>query len=148
VSLVDAYALDRIWAGEVRDVRLRLDDGSFQPPAVDPFWTGGWPPGDERRHEVASWVWGRHHPSLLRRRSNFICMNRDDVAQHALAPLYDVLPETVNTFFSSNGSGAMSAAHALLTAWLLPCTAAPQVRGQGYWNLLDVVTSDAPMPLR
>lgn len=139
-SLVDAYAVDRLWDGDVRDVRLRLDDGSFQPPAVDPFWTFGWPPGDARRRR-GSWTRGHNYSSVLRRKAHFICMNRDDVMQHALAPLHDVLPETVSTFFSPTGTEAMSAAHALLTALLLPGAAATEEHGKCYQHLLDVIAS-------
>lgn len=53
-SLVETFALERLWDGERRDVRLTLDDGTFHPPAVGPYWTFDNSPANPDRGKYAT----------------------------------------------------------------------------------------------
>jgi hypothetical protein len=119
ISLVETFALERLWDNKHRDIRLTLDDGTFCPPAVDPYWTFNRSPSnpDRGRYAFAS---SDYHPDALRKRTNFQCGIVDDVASHALEPLANALGATINTFIGWEKDACPSAAHALLDIWLLP----------------------------
>jgi len=117
-SLVEALVLERLWDGEHRDIRLTLDNGTFQTSAVDLNWTYKWAynlPPDNVVFRLTS-----HHPDILRRKAYFQCGMVDDVAWHTLEPLASTLGSTVNTFSIKEKKGRSSVAHALLDMWLLP----------------------------
>jgi hypothetical protein len=117
-SLIDTFAVDRLWDRGRRDVRLAIDDGTFQPPAVDLYWSYNYPPDDPERG-TGFW-WSSHYPDALRRKVHFQCGITDDVALHALEPLASTLGVTVNMYGGWSEEACRSAAHALLEVWLLP----------------------------
>lgn len=119
-SLVETFALERLWDGERRDVRLTLDDGTFHPPAVDTYWTYDHSPGNPARGGPGAFAFPAHHPDALRRKTHFQCGIVDDVALHALEPLTSTLGATINLFVRWEKETCPSTAHALLHVWLLP----------------------------
>lgn len=118
-SLVETFALERLWDGKRRDVRLTLDDGTFHPPAIDPYWTYHISPVqlDRGKHVFVSFM---HDHNALGRKAHFQCGTTDDVALHALEPLASTLGDTINRFIVWEKEIYPSVAHALLDVWLLP----------------------------
>lgn len=116
-SLVEAFTLSRLWNGEHRDVLLTLDDGNFQAPAIDPFWTYGRSPVDPK-HDAPFW-YSTHRAEVVHRKMHFQRGMIDDIAMHALEPLASTLETTTNMFIPWRNT-CPSAAHALLDTWLLP----------------------------
>lgn len=117
-SLAETFALERLWDGEWRDVRLTLDDGTFHTPVVNPYWTFNTSPHNSDRGTHAH-VYSNYHLDALRRKAHFQCGIVDDVALHALEPLASTLGATTNMFIAWEET-CPSAAHALLDVWLLP----------------------------
>jgi NACHT conflict system protein len=108
-------ALHRISDDDRRDVRLELAAGDIHPPPIDPAWT----------YELSSSgnrfdVYAQHQPAVLSRKGYFQAGNLDDVVLHALTPVFAHLGSTVNTYHRTADGEYLSAAHALLEAWLLP----------------------------
>ena len=94
-----------------------MDDGTFQTPPVDLYWTYEITPGDPRRGALATTV--SRDVEYLRRRTHFLCRTSDDAAIHNLEPLERVLPEATRTMMDWPDERLRSVAHALLEAWLL-----------------------------
>ena len=114
-SLVVAIAPHRRWRDGHRDLLLELDRGGFQPPTIDPFWTCVLPP------ERQSGTFLAEPPAeTLHRRTYLLCRVGEDLAQHALEPLERMLGQAIYTIGGWDGSAPVSAAHAMLDAWLLP----------------------------
>lgn len=148
-SLVDALALDRIGAGDQRDVVLRLDDGSFTPPPIDLDWTYGItrdPAEPERRLVVRSRLDETPDRS---RRAHFECGIYSDVALHALAPLTATLPWSINTFLGSGTDPLRSFAHVLLDLLLVRVRADwPEDREAIYRRGVNLLSSGQSRGLR
>ncbi|GLH95615.1 NACHT domain-containing protein [Phytohabitans aurantiacus] len=126
--------LHRVWDGSQRDVRLELATGDIKPPPIDPAWTY-----DLRDARDRIDVYAQHSPDVLNRKGYLQCGNLDDVALHALAPLLSHLGTTVNTYVESGDEGYVSAAHALLNAWLLPLhTATNEERRRAYLRCIGI----------
>jgi hypothetical protein len=143
-SLVETFALERLWDNEHRDLRLTLDDGTFYPPAVDPYWTFGTSPSNPDRGTYA-FANSDYHPDALRRKTNFQCGIIDDVASHALEPLANTLGTTMNTFIGWEKDTCPSAAHALLDIWLLPLrNPTPKERRAAYERCIEIAEHDFP----
>ncbi|MEU8818566.1 hypothetical protein [Actinoplanes sp. NPDC048796] len=113
-GIADVLLLDRTWEGEQRSFRLSMT-GDPSPRPVDPAWTYGLPYTDGRRDTYA-----QHGAGQLIRKANLQCGNLDDVLMHTVQPLLGRLGQSVNAFLGSPDLGYVSAAHLLLTAWLLP----------------------------
>ncbi|GAA4455373.1 NACHT domain-containing protein [Phytohabitans houttuyneae] len=116
-SLVELLTLERVWAGATRDIVLGLDDGTFETPPVDLYWTYEIPPGDPRRGGFTAAV--SRDTEYLRRRTNFLCRTSDDAAIHNLEPLEAALPDASRTMVDAPDHALRSIAHALLEVWLL-----------------------------
>jgi hypothetical protein len=144
-SLVETFALSRLWDGECRDILLTLDDGTFQTPCVDPFWTYDEPPTDVDRSEMAFWKVD-HSAGSLRRKAHFQCGMMDDIAMHALEPLVSTLGHTINMFVAWKDT-CPSAAHTLLDVWLLPLRdATAEERRASYTRCARTVTFHKMLP--
>jgi hypothetical protein len=145
VSLVETFALDRLWDGERRDVRLTLDDGTFHPPAVDPSWTFDRSPGDPDRGKYDAFTYSQYHSDALRRKMQFQCGIVDDVASHVLEPLASTLGATMNIFIGWGKETFPSVAHALLDVWLLPLRdPTAEERRAAYERCVKVAKRDFP----
>lgn len=143
-SLVGTFALERVWDGEHRDIRLTLDDGTFYPPAIDPYWTYDRSPGNPKRGKE-SFAFSTHHPDALLRKTYFQCGISDDVALHALEPLAKTLGATINLFVGLDKETCPSTAHALLDVWLLPLRdPAAEERRVAYERCAKIATSNFP----
>lgn len=144
-SLVETFALKRLWCGEHRDVRLTLDDGTFRPPAVDLYWTYDESPDSPNRGISRAFAFPAHHADALHRRANFQCGIVDDVALHALEPLSSTLGGTINLFINWEKEKCPSTAHALLDIWLLPLRdPAAEERRAAYERCAHIATSNFP----
>ncbi|MEU4567107.1 hypothetical protein [Micromonospora sp. NPDC023956] len=111
-SLISALALDRLVAGNQRDVRLRLAGPDWQPPPVDLAWTYGLRPSG------AAYVSGSFVE--VRQRANVECWSDgDDLLLHALEPLSE-RPALRLGGLMSGRLGWQSGLHALLRMWLGP----------------------------
>ena len=143
-SLVEILALERLWDGEHRDVRLTLNDGTFRPPAVDPYWTYDESPDDPQRGKHA-FAFSAHHPDVLCRKMYFQCGVIDDVALHALEPLASTLGDTINMFIGWEKETCPSATHALLDVWLLPLrNPVAEERRVAYERCARIATANFP----
>ncbi|SCL23016.1 NACHT domain-containing protein [Micromonospora inyonensis] len=114
-GLVNAVALDRLGDGGRRDVRLRLADGAWQPPPVDPEWT--YAPAERAESGTIHVLPNRGAP-VLRRTVHFECDPQGDAVTHALEPLLTRLPSALDSLVPSTGH--RSVAHHLLAMLLLP----------------------------
>jgi hypothetical protein len=143
-SLVETVALERLWDGERRDVRLTLDDGTFHLPVVDPYWTLDKSPGNPDRGQYA-YSSSDYHLDALRRKAHFQCGIVDDVALHALEPLASTLGATVNMFIGWEKETCPSTAHALLDIWLLPLRdPTAEERRAAYERCVKIAAHDFP----
>jgi hypothetical protein len=76
-GLIATVAVDRIWDGGWRDLRIFLDDGSFKPPSPERYWSLGVPPGDPLRNKVDPLP---NKGEYVRRNANFVCDADEDEA--------------------------------------------------------------------
>jgi hypothetical protein len=116
-SLVEVLTLERIWVGDARDVVLGVDDGTFQTPPIDLYWTYEIKPSDPRRGTIT--MAASRNTEYLRRRTHLLCRTSDDAVVHNLEPLDEALPDASRTMVDRPGEPLQSAAHRLLEAWLL-----------------------------
>jgi NACHT conflict system protein len=140
-GVADVLALERLWDGDRRDIRLELATGDIQPPPIDPAWTYDLPSPESRVD-----VYAQHSPVVLTRKGYLQTGNLDDVALHALTPIFADLGSAVNTYSGSPTGEYVSAAHALLDAWLLPLRPATEEErrrlylrciGMAMWLVVD-----------
>jgi hypothetical protein len=70
ISLVETFALHRLWDNDLPDVRLRLDEFTFRVPAIDPYWTFG---PQLRRNQESFYAFGynAYEAQALRRKAYF-----------------------------------------------------------------------------
>ena len=117
-GLHQAIALERVWDGQRRDIRLWRDDGTFTVPAPDIYWTYDIPPGHPNRRGI--FAWAGHGPSALQRKANFTAGKSDDFMNHGLQPLGDAFPTVANVFVALDTDRPVSAVQVLLAALLAP----------------------------
>ncbi|MBP2323015.1 hypothetical protein JOF56_003400 [Kibdelosporangium banguiense] len=113
-SMVNALSVEKIWAGRVRDIVLRLSSsGMASRVALDWSYQDGLVFG---RHGLRSFF---HTDSLLLRRQNFFASAGDDVFAHLAEPVVEYLPGMLTGFGDSN-EGVRSIANMALTLLLNP----------------------------
>jgi hypothetical protein len=117
-SMVDTLAVERIWDGDRRDLRITLDDGRAEPAPIDPLWTYELSPRD------VPIMWNYHIGGLnARRRVNFLARGFSDVMLHAIEPIIEHLGPSMFGFHGLILPGqedlALSGARTLIDAWLL-----------------------------
>ena len=119
-GLHEFIAVDRLWDGPRRDLRLRrLDPAASQAP-TDIYWTYNIPPDHPDRRGI--FAWGGHNPPNLQRKSNFFCGKSDDFMTHGLLALGRAFPSVANVFVTLPDSRPASATSALLAALVAPYT--------------------------
>ena len=146
ISMVDTFAADRIWSGDMRDIRLRIDDGSFTAPAIDPNWT--YEDSDREPSGKYSFSDTDRTVDALRRKANFLCGINDDVMSHTVEPLGAAFPKMVGIFVGGFINRSLcSATNALLDVWLLPVRD-PQSEDPGavYERCAAIATGEAVSP--
>jgi hypothetical protein len=115
-GILKTISVERVWAGERPDVRIRISGNTSSDWHIDPYWStysaGPCVP------KGFCGVWTRHSLLEVRAHSYLICERRVDALSHALEPLADVLGEAIVTFHGFGENRAVSAANALLTLWL------------------------------
>jgi hypothetical protein len=117
-GLYETIALERVWDGQRREIRLWRSDGTFVPDTLDVYWTFDMPPDPEARKGIFT---SRAHNSLImRRKINFVSTKSEDIMAHGLLPLVSAFPEIANIFVILDDGRAVSAAHALLSALYAP----------------------------
>src|SRR6266568_255229 len=118
-SLVEAISLDRLWDRSERGAQRSVsNNGRPRPQSFDPNWTYDLGP-----EGGPGWDYQFSDPEELRRKAYFLCGINDDVAYHALAPVFDArLEESLTQFFIDELPGKIpySPVSALLDALLLP----------------------------
>lgn len=139
-SIIETVALHRGWGEAGRDLWLELDHGDFQVPAVDPYWSFSVPPGHAWRQRSVSHF--EFRPEVMHRRAHYLCRIGEDLAEHALEPLTEVLGVTLHTISGGEQEPPRSAAHVLLDAWLMPLRNPPaEQRRATYLRCVDLAVS-------
>ncbi len=129
-------ALERVWDGKRREIRVWRNDGTFVPPALDLHWTYRIPPGshtDRSRVYVDQY----YRSSIPHRKINFACNLSEDVMNSSLHPIDSPFP-LVGVFVTLDTGRAVQAAHALLQAIAAPYEDGPS-RAASYLDLAHVV---------
>lgn len=122
-GLVATLALERVWDGRRRDIKLSLrPDSEPDPVPLDAHWTYDRDRDDHYRQAArrdGGWFsWITHQNTRLRAQSHFLCDVLDDVLAHGLEPLAGPWDTAVTTFFDGGDDPPVSAAHAMITLWL------------------------------
>lgn len=156
-SVVTAFAVERIgsprWPvsahgprlrehpGGDRDIRLTLDDGTFEVPPGDPFWS--WDLAVPSTYAAFS---SGTLLSYVRRRNHIQCGPNDDEIMQTLTPLAaSALAPAIRTHVGWQGPPYRSAAQALLEVWLLPTGAATaQERRAAYRSCAEIACYSFP----
>ena len=116
-ELHEAVALERVWDGESREMRLRLNDGTFNAGYPDMFWMYDMPIHSSERDE--SFVDRRHNSDIMLRKINFVCNMSEDILIHSLEPAISLFPRVANVFVVIDNR-TVSAAHAFIAALYAP----------------------------
>jgi hypothetical protein len=116
-ELHEAIALERVWDGQRREIRLRLNDGTFNAGYPGIFWMYNMPVHGSDRDE--SFVDRRHNSAILLRKINFICNMSEDILTHSLEPAISLFPAVANVFVVIDDR-TVSAAHAFIAALYAP----------------------------
>ncbi|MFF2364695.1 NACHT domain-containing protein [Streptomyces sp. NPDC058122] len=120
--------VQRVWHDGRRDVLIRRwgpaggwiprDDTTADPRQrgvvyeLDPFWTNGWPPGDDNRAFIG---WRHRLPDLLEHESYLLCDQATDMLLSTAQALYEAgVGESVPSYGRLPDDSAESAARALL----------------------------------
>jgi hypothetical protein len=117
-GLHETIALNRVWDGQRREIRLWRSDGTFIPDALDIYWTFDIPPNPEARKGI--FTSPSHNSLIMRRKINFLSNRSEDIMAHGLLPLVSAFPEIANVFVVLDDGRAVSASHALLSALYAP----------------------------
>ncbi len=117
-GLHETIDLDRAWDGQRREILLRPRNGPFTPEALDISWIFDISPDPEVRKAVSSFQ--AHDPLLSWRKVNFVCNMSEDIMSHSLDPSVLSFPATANVFVILDDERAVSAIHALLSAFYAP----------------------------
>ena len=143
-GLHETIALSRVWDGQRRDIRLRWRSGQFIPEATDISWVFEISPDPEVRRGISSFF--HSYDSLLaQRKINFACNMSEDIMLHSLGPSISSFPKTANFFVILDDQRAVSAIHALLSAfWASYQEDSP--RDSTYLDLAQVARKIAQAP--
>lgn len=117
-GLHGTIALNRVWDGQRKEIRLTRSDGTFAPDALDIFWTFNIPPDPELRKGVFNHQ--AHSSLMMRRKINFLCNMSEDIMAHGLSPLTSFFPAIANAFVILDGERVVSTVHALISALCAP----------------------------
>jgi hypothetical protein len=140
-SIVGTLRLRRLWDGQRRDLQLGLA-GEPDEPIIDPFWTYDVSPDEQR---PSAFSYSEQSPDDVYRLAHFMCRVTEDTVHHALQPLLATLGPATNTMIGWRSGGAVSAARALLVAWLLPLyRPTPEEQRDVYGLCAEIATADFP----
>ena len=142
-GLHETIALSREWEGKRRGIRLRRRSGQFMSEAVDILWVFDISPDPEVRKGISSFQ--AHDPLLSQRKINFGCNMSEDIMEHIIAPLVSSFPATANVFIILDNERAVSAIHALLSAFYAPYQKGANI-DSAYLGLAQVVRKLAQAP--
>lgn len=115
-GLFSTIAVQRVWDGDRRNIRISRADGINSPEPIDLYWTYNIPPGHPDRAGAFSWV--GHTPGVMDVKTNLTCGRTDDVNGHALSPLGAAFPAMANAVVAVTPERAVSATHVLLAAFI------------------------------
>lgn len=139
-SLVKTIALERQWADGDRDVRLRLDDGTFAPQSIVLDWL-------EQTYSPAP-VGGDGSLTLIGdelrevlRLSNFSGSLFGDLMMHNLQPIADAFPRIANLSLKLPDGRLVSQTHALLAATVAPFYGEHSAQESVYTDLVSVLVA-------
>ena len=118
-GLHETIALSRVWDDQRREIRLRWRSGQFIPEATDISWVFEISPDPEVRRGISSFFQS-YDSLLMRRKINFSCNMSEDIMLHSLGPSISSFPKTANFFVVLDDQRAVSAIHALLSAFWAP----------------------------
>ena len=117
-GLIQTIALNRVWNGQRREIRLRRNDGTYIPQAPDIFWTYNISPGSGTRKGI--FTSQGHNSLMMQRRINFASTMTENIMAHTLAPLVSPFLELSYVFVTMDDGRVLSAIHALLSALYAP----------------------------
>lgn len=147
ISLVETLALERLWDGELRDIRLSVDNGNFRVPVTDLGWTYGvrLSGGNPGSHVFE---YTNQSSYSLRRRTYFLCGTNDDLIDHTLGPLLTSMVGSIDPIVADSKDAVYySPANMLLKVWLLPLQSLSLAeRRDIYERYAAMVTGAAPLP--
>jgi hypothetical protein len=147
LSLIETFEIERLWDNETRDIRLGLDNGSFEVPPINVGWTYGLSAARGR----AGWQafgYANQTPYSLRRKAHFACGVDEDLINHALDPLLVEFGSSIDSIVEDPKYGVYhSAANALLEMLLLPLrNPSPAERRDIYEQCAAIAAGVAPSP--
>lgn len=138
-GLVETLAVDRMWNGYRRYLRLRLARDEAENLDIDPYWTYAFHVEPQDRHPGGSWTWSTYENQ--RRKHYFLCHHSSDDLVHALAPIGADLGATIQTFADTGQGHPVSAANALIKLWLTTGQdSAPAELAAAYTTCLRIAT--------
>lgn len=136
-GLIGTIGMERLWAGEHRDVRLLLDDGTFAPEPPDLRWTYDVSPDGSRA--ITPIKWAGHVPGRIGAKGNFTTSKSGDMLSHALVPIGEAFPSIANVLIPLRSGRLVSPTHALLAALIQPVVPQGDSKLSTYSDLVDVV---------
>jgi hypothetical protein len=116
-GLHEAIAVERVWDGQRREMRLRLSDATFTGRYPDMFWMYDMSVHSPDSNE--SFIDRRHNSDTLLRKVNFMCNMSEDILTHGLEPVISLFPAVANAFVVIDNR-TVSAAHAFIAALYAP----------------------------
>jgi hypothetical protein len=117
-GLHETIALNRVWDGERREIRLWRNDGAFTPPSTDIYWMYKIPPGHPSRKGVFTDQY--YNSQRKQRKINFACNISEDTMNYALTPIDSSVPALAEIFVTLDTGRPVSARRALVAALVAP----------------------------
>ena len=117
-GLIQTIAVNRVWNGQRRGVRLWRNDGTYVPEPPDIYWTFNIPSGSEARKGIFSSQ--GHNSLMMQRRTNFASTTSENIMTHNLAPLVSPFRTISYVFVVMDDGRVVSAIHVLLSALYAP----------------------------
>ncbi|GAA4945989.1 NACHT domain-containing protein [Actinoplanes utahensis] len=143
-GFVRTLTIERLWDGDRRVMRLGMDDGSWVTPALDMYWTFGFPPENHNRRGF-TWNYVDLHGEALRRSAHFVGGRTNDALHNALEPMTTGLGIGLNTFVGWSADACPSAAHTLLRLLMTPLDGSrTEHRETTYHQAAKIISSDFP----
>ena len=117
-GLYEMFALNRVWDGGRREIRLLRNDGTFTAEAPDIYWIYNIPPDPAARKGI--FAERAHNSHIMQRKVNFVCNMSEDTMAHGLVAVTSSFPAVANVFVILDEDRVVSAVHALLAALYAP----------------------------
>ena len=117
-GLIQTIAVNHVWNGQRKEIRLWRNDGTYVPEPPDICWTYNIPPSADAPKGTFSSQ--SHNSLMMRRRVNFTSTMSENIMTHNLAPLESSFMAVSYVFVIMDDGRVVSAIHALLSALYAP----------------------------